>query len=270
MAITQAIVDEMLKIGEGAVHNAILVRASTAPGINAEFEVDGTRLVAPSHPDLGGDVGKIGYFRIIDPRDLTRPVTAAFRPYADQSLRRRPEYDGSEYSRNPPGYLGWSCNAKGMFHAPAGIIPGETGSYVPDRTTPLTIEIPPEFEDVCRSVRCTPKQVLRGFIADAAGILNFFANPRVDRYSSNGSDERLMAEEYIDRAWGHNREDAAHDQAMREEAAAYEKDWEETISDIQQLAEDHGLESHEITEIVETHLKNQPRPDDTRTEDQED
>ena len=39
----------------------------------------------------------------------------------------------------------------------------------------------------------TPEQVLRGFIADLAEIVNWAADPRTDGYSSNGSDERRMA-----------------------------------------------------------------------------
>jgi hypothetical protein len=38
--------------------------------------------------------------------------------------------------------------------------------------------------------------VLRGFIADLCGIMNWANNPRADGYSSNGSDERQMAEQY--------------------------------------------------------------------------
>lgn len=38
-----------------------------------------------------------------------------------------------------------------------------------------------------------PETVLRGFVADLAGIINQHTNPRTDGYSSNGSDERNMA-----------------------------------------------------------------------------
>jgi len=49
-------------------------------------------------------------------------------------------------------------------------------------------------------------QVLRGFIADAASLNNYMAEPRADGYSSNGSDERMLAYDYIERAYGMRRE----------------------------------------------------------------
>jgi hypothetical protein len=44
-----------------------------------------------------------------------------------------------------------------------------------------------------------PEVVLRGFIADLAGIVSWQANPRAGGYSSNGSDERRYAMEYYER-----------------------------------------------------------------------
>ena len=41
--------------------------------------------------------------------------------------------------------------------------------------------------------------MLRGFIADLAGIINWAANPRSDGYGSNGSDERMRARDYYER-----------------------------------------------------------------------
>lgn len=41
-----------------------------------------------------------------------------------------------------------------------------------------------------------PEVVLRGFIADLCGLMNWSNNPRTDGYSSNGSDERDYAEAY--------------------------------------------------------------------------
>jgi len=63
----------------------------------------------------------------------------------------------------------------------------------------LTLELPPEFIRLCAADGVTPETVLRGFIADLAGIMNWQANPRADGYSSNGSDERNMAQAYYDR-----------------------------------------------------------------------
>lgn len=63
----------------------------------------------------------------------------------------------------------------------------------------VTIELPPEFIRLCERDQVKPQVVLRGFIADLCGIMNWVNNPRADGYSSNGSDERRMAEEYYER-----------------------------------------------------------------------
>lgn len=66
-------------------------------------------------------------------------------------------------------------------------------------TTKLTIELPPEFIELCQDDGVTPETVLRGFIADLCGIINWQASPRDDGYSSNGSDERGIAQAYYER-----------------------------------------------------------------------
>lgn len=63
----------------------------------------------------------------------------------------------------------------------------------------LTLTLPEEFVILCANHHTTPEIVLRGFIADVAGIINWAAKPREDGYSSNGSDEREMAFAYFDR-----------------------------------------------------------------------
>ena len=63
----------------------------------------------------------------------------------------------------------------------------------------ITIELPKEFIALCKADEVEPEQVLRGFIADLAHIMNWANNPREDGYSSNGSDERMKAREYYDR-----------------------------------------------------------------------
>jgi hypothetical protein len=70
---------------------------------------------------------------------------------------------------------------------------------MPAKTRRLTLQLPPEFVELCEGDGVTPEQVLRGFIADLAGIMNWAASPRADGYSSNGSDERRMAMEYYER-----------------------------------------------------------------------
>jgi hypothetical protein len=67
------------------------------------------------------------------------------------------------------------------------------------RRNTVTLDLPPEFIALCRRDQVTPETVLRGFIADLCGIMNWANNPRADGYSSNGSDERRRAEDYYER-----------------------------------------------------------------------
>jgi len=66
-------------------------------------------------------------------------------------------------------------------------------------THKLTLELPPEFVALCEDDGTTPETVLRGFIADLAGIISWADTPRDDGYCSNGSDERDMAYAYYQR-----------------------------------------------------------------------
>lgn len=63
----------------------------------------------------------------------------------------------------------------------------------------ITLELPAEFVELCAADGVTPETVLRGFIADLAGIINWANAPRADGYGSNGSDERDMAQAYYER-----------------------------------------------------------------------
>jgi hypothetical protein len=67
------------------------------------------------------------------------------------------------------------------------------------RTNKLALELPAEFIDLCERDGVTPETVLKGFIADLCEIINWQSNPRADGYSSNGSDERRLADEYYNR-----------------------------------------------------------------------
>lgn len=67
------------------------------------------------------------------------------------------------------------------------------------RKNRLIIELPEEFIHRCQDDGVTPETVLRGFIADLCSIINWHASPREDGYTSNGSDERVMAQEYYER-----------------------------------------------------------------------
>lgn len=73
---------------------------------------------------------------------------------------------------------------------------------MPRKTKPkytITLALPEEFIALCASDGVSPEVVLRCFIEDLAGIMNWAAAPRADGYSSNGSDERRMAMEYYQR-----------------------------------------------------------------------
>jgi len=70
---------------------------------------------------------------------------------------------------------------------------------MPRKPRRLTLQLPPEFVELCEHDGVTPEQVLRGFIADLAEIVSWAANPRTDGYCSNGSDERRYAMEYYER-----------------------------------------------------------------------
>jgi hypothetical protein len=67
------------------------------------------------------------------------------------------------------------------------------------RKTRITLDLPAEFVALCAADGVTPELVLRGFIGDLCGIMNWADDPRPDGYSSNGSDEREMARIYYDR-----------------------------------------------------------------------
>ena len=74
------------------------------------------------------------------------------------------------------------------------------------RKNRITLELPPEFIEVCKADGIEPGLVLRGFIADLAEIVSWANRPRTNGYNSNGSDERRMAREYYERVgypWWH-------------------------------------------------------------------
>jgi len=99
--------------------------------------------------------------------------------------------------------IGWCCNARPSgFRAPLGIIPGEAGRFVPDETEEVSLRVPPEFIRECARVQMNPEELLRSFVGDLAGIQNLSVCPRADRFGSNGSDERMFAQQWLDRAHG--------------------------------------------------------------------
>ena len=118
-----------------------------------------------------------------------------FHPYFDSTLERVPELD-------QPARLGWKCRAKPEgFTCPLFIVPGVDGAFLEEQTETFQIRVPPEFIEICDRYGVDVEDVLHGFIADAAGLMNRVICPRADELSSHGSDERMLAQEYIERTW---------------------------------------------------------------------
>lgn len=173
-------------------YDARLIDATDA---NLIIEHQGERIELPTFPNVGSVlscwIGQIGVVQFAPEGDCWR-----FMGYVDQSLRRVCERDSTD------GFLGWRCDAKpDGFLAKNTIIPGDNGAFVEDETEELTINVPPEFYDLCERFGRTPESILQGFIADACELMNATANPREDGFSSHGSDERRLAYDYLERAY---------------------------------------------------------------------
>ena len=138
-----------------------------------------------------GSIGTIGRLRL-----PSKQVPFGFFPYPDQRLRRVPAEDDLQR-----GLWGWTLGTQ-HFAAKAGVIPGKGGEVICEDTEVLVLQIPREFIDLCGKYRLNPKIVLCGFIADLCELVSWINCPREDGYSSNGTDERLMAQQYFDRAYG--------------------------------------------------------------------
>ena len=133
-------------------------------------------------------VGTIGRLRLND-------SSFAFLAYPDQRLRRDSAEDDSRRR-----LWGWTIDGQ-RFACKSGVIPGRNGLVVSEDTDTLVLEIPREFVQLCVGYRLRPDTVLRGFIADVCGLMNWAHCPREDAYSSNGSDERQIARNYFRRAY---------------------------------------------------------------------
>lgn len=159
-----------------------------------------------------GEWFKVGEIGCLSARDGDPVYGFVFRVYPDQRLRRVPERDIAPRSEAEQGAWAWRLDGiedqeqpgagQGWFYVRSGVIPGKDGCVVKDETTPLTLDVPAEFAELCQRKGLTPEQVLRGFIADLCELHNYVQQPREDGYSSNGSDERMMANDYFQRAYG--------------------------------------------------------------------
>jgi len=139
----------------------------------------------------GGDRGVLTVFN--DGR-------AMFSPYPEQLIFRWPERDLLNRDNT---VFAWAWRLHGSddcIRCKPGVVPGKYGVVIPDETQTMELDVPPEFLELCEDRGLTAETVLRGFIADLCGLENYMNNPREDGYSSNGSDERRMAQEWFDRA----------------------------------------------------------------------
>ncbi len=81
-------------------------------------------------------------------------------------------------------------------------MPRQTRPIAKPTTKPsntITLALPEEFLALCASDGVVPELVLRGFIAALCQIMSWAADPHLDGYCSNGSDERSMAMDYYRR-----------------------------------------------------------------------
>jgi hypothetical protein len=136
-------------------------------------------------------VGAVGRLRLAAP-----DCPFAFHQYADQRLRRAPELDDLTQGR-----LGWQLGAR-RFTAPAHLLPGRNGHFIPRDTESQVLDLPREYLAFCKAKKLNPRTVIMGFVADLCELQNLFANPREDGYASHGSDERGWARSYFERVYG--------------------------------------------------------------------
>lgn len=204
-------------------YNARLVEVDNANGHSElVFDYLGETLrretfpTSNSRPSHFLQPGKIGAVMRVRTPSTPRARLYRFEPYFDQSLRRAFELDVYEHDRSLVSAggnierVGWRNETYPEgFLAPAGLIPGDLGGFIPDETEPLELDVPPEFVALCAGYNQSAEDVLRAFIADACGLQNLFSIPRADGYSSNGSDERQYAQGYLDRAFAMFRDEYA-------------------------------------------------------------
>ncbi|PRP68773.1 hypothetical protein BUE93_20195 [Chromobacterium amazonense] len=214
-----------------AVHNVKLMDVTTYTDddrVLLHVEYQGQRHELPHAPAFLGTLagqlpagGLVGYVQ-------GGSLGIVFHQYQAQTLRRVPEMDLPIDSRDPDGSLvdivGWACAARPEgFHAPVGLIPGMDGQFERDQTIAISVRVPPEFLQECKRYQLAPEALLRSFIGDVSGIRNWSKCPRADGYSSNGSDERDMAEAWLERAHGMDSIDLAtleHQESQAEERRA--------------------------------------------------
>lgn len=211
-----------------------------------------------------GDIGKVGYVLPSKFPSAAEHGTMIFRAYQDQSLRRVYELDttNDEHQMVPLNHgkwphhrahmtCGWRCDSRPTgFLAPAGLVPGAKGEFVPDETEVVSVRIPPEFEWEARRHQMKPAELLESFIGDLAGIQNYGSRPRADRFGSNGSDERMLADHWLERAHGMRAIDPDQLNQQTEEAEEWDAQLDEW-SDLLGEYVDRGGDPRQLLEAVD-------------------
>lgn len=215
-------------------------------------ECAGETAEVPCHPGTSSElIGRRGYLTPHwEPIDMP---ASAFTAYMDQTLRRAVELDAPDphafRDGRRPDVVGWRCDAEPEgFRAPAGLVPGRDGAFVSDDTVAVVLRVPRELRVLAKDHRVDVDQVLRAFMADVCGIRNTYANPRADGLSSNGSDERDLAEQWFERAFGHRYmdEDSQTELAQEDAEAEYADPIGELLSDFQDAG---GSDAEVITTL---------------------
>ena len=189
-AVSSAAKQSVEPTADGYLYDAILSQIDEVRGLLVFVIAGKTHRVTYAHVSSFSQ-GSVGRLRL-----PTDQVGFAFHIYADQRLRRAPELD-----QVSDGKWCWRINDR-QFYVRAGLLPGRNGLVVPQDTQEVRLDLPREFLAYCETRGLTPTTVLRAFVADLCEIQNLFAHPREDGYSSNGSDERMLAREYFERTFG--------------------------------------------------------------------
>jgi hypothetical protein len=172
------------------IYDAELTRIDVLSGL-VNFRAEGEdRLVALVHQPHWA-LGTVGRLRL-----TSEDGSSTFFPYPDQRLRRHPPNDDPRLR-----LWGWRIEEQ-TFACKHGVIPGKDGLVFIQDTETVVLELPREFLELCRTIRLRPETVLQGFIADLCSLISWSHLPREDGYSSNGWDERRIAQAYFQRAYG--------------------------------------------------------------------
>ena len=250
-AALQRALDMLKYYPQSRIHNAELIGISEDP-TRMIIRVDGADAEIPANGNashLQSQVGKFG--SIAGKRESDGySYSYVFHAYLDQTLRRAPELDTQPADGRAVEW-GWTCAAlpNGML-APLGFVPGIDGKWIRDETSLVDVPVPPEFVRLCEEIGTEPVEVLRGFIADLCDIRNDAAQPRADGFSSNGSDERDMADTYFERAYSWRREVQAPILAEAERNAEENQRRENALEQIDLALDDYLLAGGSYEDFV--------------------